>query len=488
MEAIAVEEKKETKQNKGEESLLHKIQVSFFLMSILPLMVATYMVVTYVFPNTKNLREVSVLTMLMLLVAILGFVVLYQLTKGIARMAIHAKSVVEGKAAPPLRTDSGGQEVNELARSFNRITSQLEDKVKHLEDARNETRRVLEKITAALATGGDIKRIMEIIISTTAQALQAEKGLLLLVEDEVDQPTDQLKVSVSFGWDDDELGDIRIKRGEGLLGRVAQNGQSFLYSSSESQRPPGALAAIESDSDTIVAVPLISSDKILGVLSIHNKQSEEKFVQDDLVILNSLATQLVLVFQNHQLQANIDQAYLDTIAALAMAVESRDKHTRGHTERVKEYAVKLGKSLGVSHEELEKISNGALLHDLGKIGVADAYLYNEGDLTPEEWKSMRQHPVIGESIVKPVVSMRYLCPIIRHHHEKYNGEGYPDGLKGEEIPLAARILSVADAFDAMTTDRPYRKALSLEDAQKEIETQKGSHFDPAVVDHLSAII
>jgi putative two-component system response regulator len=169
--------------------------------------------------------------------------------------------------------------------------------------------------------------------------------------------------------------------------------------------------------------------------------------------------------------------------SLGRSVEARDAGLEGHCERLAHYAVAMGEALGLDAEELEALRRGAVLHDIGKIGIPDALLFKPGPLTAEEWRVMREHPVIGERICQPLKSMRAVLPIIRHHHERWNGSGYPDGLAGPAIPLTARVLQVADVFDALTTVRPYRKPLPPGEALSLLHREVAQGlWDPAVVE------
>ena len=170
-----------------------------------------------------------------------------------------------------------------------------------------------------------------------------------------------------------------------------------------------------------------------------------------------------------------------TVESLARTIEARDPYTGGHTERVGEFAHAIAAQLGLGEDELRAVAVGAVIHDIGKIGIPDAVLLKPGALDDHEWETMRRHPVIGSYILDELDLPAHAKAMVRHHHERYDGTGYPDGLAGEDIPLAARILTVADTIDAMTTDRPYRKALSMEVARAEIAAKSGTQFCPRVV-------
>jgi len=165
-----------------------------------------------------------------------------------------------------------------------------------------------------------------------------------------------------------------------------------------------------------------------------------------------------------RLKSYIDEQAKSVILSLAISVEAKHSRTDGHSHRLAEYAMQLGESLGLSEDDLQELRLGCLLHDIGKVAVPDDILLKPGRLNPEEIKIVRQHPVTGEKICAPLKCLRPILPVIRHHHERMDGSGYPDGLSGEEIPLKARILQVADVYDALTSDRPYREALSSEEA------------------------
>jgi cyclic di-GMP phosphodiesterase len=179
---------------------------------------------------------------------------------------------------------------------------------------------------------------------------------------------------------------------------------------------------------------------------------------------------------------SLQEAYRATLEALGSALDSRDVGTEAHSRRVHGYALATAREYGMAEADIPDLEHGVLLHDIGKIGIPDAILLKPGRLTPEEWQTMRRHPEIGKRLIEGIAFLRGAVPIVYCHHEKWDGSGYPRGLKGDDIPLGARIFSVVDAFDAMTFDRPYSKAIPFDVAQAEIKRCAGSHFDPAVVE------
>jgi len=186
--------------------------------------------------------------------------------------------------------------------------------------------------------------------------------------------------------------------------------------------------------------------------------------------------------ENAELKRRMEVTYVETVSALATAVEARDKYTRGHSRRVTEFSTEIARRMNRPEWFVKDVESAALLHDIGKIGMPDHILHNRGALPPDGLQFVLEHPIGGEVILKPVGSLARLCPIVRHHHERFDGEGYPDRLKGEEIPIAARILAVADSFDAMISARAYKPTRTREEAIKELIRCKGTQFDPQCVD------
>ena len=202
-----------------------------------------------------------------------------------------------------------------------------------------------------------------------------------------------------------------------------------------------------------------------------------------LLLALALGLALFLLLRGTYLRAEraLAASYEALLVALARALEAKDDETEGHSERVTAYALRLGRALGLRREALEDLRRGALLHDLGKIGIPDAVLRKPGPLTEEEKALMRTHPLIGDRILEGLPALQGARGVVRHHHERFDGRGYPEGLQGEEIPLLARIFAVVDAYDAMTSDRPYRRALSHGEALAAIAREAGKQFDPQVV-------
>jgi putative nucleotidyltransferase with HDIG domain len=242
------------------------------------------------------------------------------------------------------------------------------------------------------------------------------------------------------------------------------------------------------------AVPLTAKGEIKGVLEIFNR-TILPFNPEWLDFLETLAGQAAITIDQTQLFENLQRANLELITAYdatiegwARAMDLRDEETENHTRRVTELTLSLAKEMGIKNGELLHIRRGALLHDIGKMGVPDNILLKEGKLTEEEWVLMRRHPQFAYEMIQPIKYLRQSLDIPYCHHEKWDGTGYPRGLSGEQIPLAARIFAIADVWDAITSERPYRKAWTKKKALAYIKEQNGKQFDPKVVEEFLKMI
>ena len=235
------------------------------------------------------------------------------------------------------------------------------------------------------------------------------------------------------------------------------------------------------------ALPVAAKGKESGVLLLANKRSGP-FNEQDTKLLLSIGQHAGIALENARLHHELNEAYASTIAVLADAIEAKDAYTRGHCESVMRLAVEVGRRLELKGEKLDEVRYSALLHDIGKIGVPDGILLKPGKLMDEEFSIIQKHPAIGRDLVSRVPTLNRLTDAILHHHEKWDGSGYPEGLAGEGIPLAARIVGAVDAFDAMTTPRPYRNPVSHGEAIAEMQRCAGTQFDPAIVNLIELIL
>jgi len=248
--------------------------------------------------------------------------------------------------------------------------------------------------------------------------------------------------------------------------------------------------ALTEEVKSAVLIPLIVGGRVLGVISLGEERSWERspFTREKVELCQSIAAQAAVAIENARLYQELQQSFIQTIATLAAAVEAKDPHTGGHSQRATELAVAIAQELGLSEEEIELIRYAGLLHDVGKIGISEQILLKPGPLNVKEWEVVRRHPALGANIVERAALLQKLVPIILYHHEHYDGQGYPEGLRGEDIPLKARILAVADAFEAMTSGRAYRPAMTVEQALATLREGADRQWDGKLVEILHRII
>lgn len=235
-------------------------------------------------------------------------------------------------------------------------------------------------------------------------------------------------------------------------------------------------------SPDLLSVPFHIRSELFGVMLIGEKGNGGTFSQEDQSLMNFLAERTAQNIENLALYDSLKENLFATLGTLVSAIEARDPYTRQHSQRVTQMALRIAQAMDLPFEDCRRLESSGPLHDIGKIGIDDHILKKPGRLTDEEFKNIQAHPLIGVHIVSPLGLDEQELAVIRHHHERWDGKGYPDGLKGKDIPLLARILSVADAFDAMNSDRAYREALPFEHCLEELVKNKGAQFDPEVVD------
>lgn len=235
-------------------------------------------------------------------------------------------------------------------------------------------------------------------------------------------------------------------------------------------------------SRSLICSPLMIRGRVFGLLVVTKSPAAQIFSRKELHYLQTITIRAALNLENTMLYESIYGNVIDTFQSLIASIEARDHYTQTHSLRVAKNALSIGRILNLPLGSLESLKIASLLHDIGKISIPDSILLKAGRLSPEEYQVMKNHSSVGESIIRPIALLDREQKIVRHHHERWDGAGYPDGLAGEEIPIMARILTVADSYDAIVTNRPYRQAMAMDWALEEIQRGRGSQFDPAVVD------
>ncbi|NQS99979.1 MAG: HD domain-containing protein [Candidatus Omnitrophica bacterium] len=458
----------------SEQGILHKLVVAIMLMVGLPLLLMMYLLYT---EAAALFQKDSVQLIILFIVgsASCGYILSRNIVTSILKVTQEAQGIIQGDLSKRIKT-SEKNEISTLAEYFNQITGDLEKNIEDLKESKRITQNVLSRIGQAMTSTQKSESILGLTIETLVNALEAESGAIMILKEGT------LSILVASGIDPSRQESIKIKQGTGIIGWVAKEKQAANISRAQQDRRFDAEVRMGLAHKSIICAPLMLKNKLLGVISIHDKKKLEEFSQDDLFLLKNLSIQTAVAIENTRLNKDIEKTYIETISALALAVEAKDPYSRGHSKRVREYVASVAKEFSLDKETIHTLEDAALLHDIGKIGVKDEILLKPTALTAEEKRQMNQHAIIGENIVKPIHSLAKVAYLVRHHQEQVNGRGYPDGLTGDEMTLPLKILIVADAYDAMTSDRPYRKGMKKSEARKELRKYCEIYFDPHVVE------
>ena len=463
-----------------DERLARKVTLAFGFMSCIPLLLMFWAFVTFVLPNLHGQAQDSLHFVVLGIIAsiFVGYFVLKRTMGAVMDVVHQARAASQQLGESSEHTE--GDEIVELARTFNRVTQELQHKIEELESSRELIKRLLSRIGTAMVSYEGIDNLLELIVEHASAALGAQQGCLMLV----DAGKQELEVKARWPLNGQSAPPQRIKFGEGVAGLVARAGQPMRTSRTGTAGQLGGHVT----EGAVLCVPLITRNRTIGVMSVVRQDATRPFAEDDELLLANIGSQLAVAIENYRLNLDVERTYIETVTALAMAVEAKDPYSAGHSKRVGFYAGQIARQMGLDEETQKTLHEAGLLHDVGKIGIKDEILLKAGSLSPEELRIMQQHPLIGQAILRPVHSLGNVAEIIRSHHEAYDGSGYPSGLTGEEIPLMTRILTVADSYDSMATDRPYRKRLSDDEVKRQLCQGAGKQFDPAAVDAFLKIL
>ena len=336
--------------------------------------------------------------------------------------------------------------------------------------------RSLHDLSKTINSTLNIKEVEGMVMEKTSQLMKSGRVMILCL----DRGEKVLNIHRTLGFDEKEL---RLKRFHNIRSFdhcIVHKGTVITMKELLPEKDFQANLKIMPFLADMVFAPLEIKGEAVGLLGVSDHKRD--FSKIDLEIFCSLGSQAAVAMENANLYRRLKEAFLQTAEALAEAVNSRDPYTGGHVRRVVDYSLKIAKSLDLPDKETEDLRLAAILHDIGKIGIDDAILRKSGALDTNEKTMMKKHPAIGARILEHIEEMEGVIQGVRHHHERFNGSGYPDGLKGKNIPLNARIIAISDAFDALTTDRPYNRAIEKNAALKRLKEVGGTQFDPLLTE------
>ncbi|MFH1856333.1 MAG: HD domain-containing phosphohydrolase [Candidatus Omnitrophota bacterium] len=332
-------------------------------------------------------------------------------------------------------------------------------------------------VVLASDKAGKLNILLKAIIDQTTEVLNSEIGSILLLT----PGKNEISIYVAKGLSKEIVQKTKLKVGEKISGWVVEHKKSLLVEDIEKDDRFTKGNNERYYTKSLISAPILVDDNVVGVININNKHDRTPFNREDLKLLEILAMHAGLLINNVNQYEKLQRLYMNTIKALAQAIDARDHYTKKHSECVTKYAVNIAKEMKLSNSEIADIEKAGRLHDIGKIGIHDYILTKPGKLTKEEWDEVKGHSLKGAKILEPLAFLGNAVRIIREHHERYDGTGYPDKKKKDEICIGAKIMAVADSFDAMTTNRPYARALSEQEAINELKRESGKQFDTATV-------
>ncbi len=444
--------------------LLRIFSISVLLFTVLPLLILLFLYLQ--FEDTVSIEipnEQLCLIIIILCITIIPVLWgLRKILKNIITLNVSMKKALFEKVDKDIISKLVNEEgeIAELAKTFSNMIDKMDTTIHELEQTKVTLFDVVTKVGNALITIENFNLLLQLILETTMNALGVVKGVVFSKEEDNNY---SIKTFIGF---EDITEDAILKATKDSILWVTSKKKRILLDLNVSD--------IQSNDDILgsplIFTPLISKNNIWGALCLSGKQNNKNFTEDEIRLISNLSNQMAISFENVALNDDMEKTYFETIAALALAAEAKDSYARGHSDRVGEYAFKVGQSMGLNKTDLNTLRDAAKLHDIGKIGIADKVLKKPGRYSVEEMEIMKNHTIIGESIVKPLKTFHNLLNPIRHHHEMLDGSGYPDGLSGNEISTITRILTVADIFDAITSDRIYRNAFNLDETKIEFQS------------------
>lgn len=428
------------------------------------------------------------ITGLAIMVAVLiSFFLVRGITRPINGLVKATQAISQRDFNQHLNTTSVS-EMEKLVYNFNYMSQQLKifnQQVKrrsfNLEEiAREKTKELsyIYRIGREVSSTLELDEVLDTITRRTTEVLDLKVCTILLVDEIV---ANRLKVLRAQGINLKRIASQDLKPGEGISGWAWSNKEALLIKDIDQDDRFIGRKKEKYYTGSLISVPLEAKSRIIGVINGNNKANGEPFKESDLLLLKEIAAESAIAVENALLYKSLKEVYLHTISALARALETKDRYTRSHSENVTRYAAAIAQELGLSAAQIEVIRQACQLHDLGKIGIHDYILTKSGKLTAEEWDEIKLHSLRGAQILQPIGFLNEVAELVRQHHERYDGKGYPAKLYGQDIQLGARIMTVADAFDAMVSERPYRKALTLSQAIAELKANSGTQFDPGIV-------
>jgi HD-GYP domain-containing protein (c-di-GMP phosphodiesterase class II) len=447
------------------------LSIGFALMALVPILLAVYLLDRR--PGGM-IGLPGLIVVLMLASALAGFCLIRQeLRRTLADVVQIATRQTSGDLSR--FREASEDEIGKISTTIQSISTRLQERVDGSSRVRDRVTDGIDRVAHAVQASQDTNQLISLLVEGALTTVGARTAYLVGVDEDagdfVTEAATGEEAEVALGW--------RIPLGEGIPGRCARERRAVIVSGAE-LADYGA-PAFGSPLTSTIAIPLVLGETLFGILVVHGRAAGGNFSDEDAAALTGYGAVATAALGSWGPRDQLQEAIDETLAGLAAAVEARDPYARGHVTRVARYCEEMGKALRLDADTRRTLRRAALVHDLGKITLPDALLRKEGRFTPEELEIVRTHPAAGERLLRGIPALAALAPLVRHHHERCDGSGYPDGLPGDAVSLPTHVLIVANAFDILTSDRSYRKATSLTEALETLRAKAGVWYDRRAV-------
>ena len=473
------ESKDEAISARKKANIAQKISTGFALMSLVPILLAIYLLrKSGPIDLPSGLFGLDgVIVLLMLASALAGFYFIKsELARTFLQILEQASRNATGGLSQEIR-EANAEEISKLGETLERITDQIHTGSEVAARSKDKLRSGITKVSQGIQTARGTDHLLDFLAEGALEAVDGRTAYVMGIDEE----SGDFATKTSFGELAEEVRDARIPLGEGIPGLTARERRPLLLHDLDQLLEGETGPLLSHPPETTMATPLLQGENLLGILIIHDRVDGDRFTDEDLGVLSNLATLASAALGQRQEHKHLEDGLDAILTAFSTAIEEKDPYSRGHSRRVARYCTEMARSLNLDEDTIRLLRRAAILHDIGKGELPDTLRKKEGRFTDEEIEHVRNHPVAAEKLIRSVPELASIGPMIRHHHERCDGTGYPDGLSGDDIPLTTHILIVANAFDVMTSDRSYRQAMSMSDALQAIQQGAGAKFDRRAV-------
>lgn len=449
------------------------LSAGFALMALVPILLAVFLLDR----GPGGVMGLSGLVVLSMLASALSgfFFIRRELSRTLLAILRAASREASGDISERLR-EASEDEIAKISATIQTITSKLQTGSADAQRTRDRLNDGIGRVAHAAQTARSAEQLYDLLIQGAIECVDGRVGYFV----DVDEAAGDFVTRAAAGDEVDVARTWRVALGEGVPGRCARERRAVLLNDAAAGGE-GIAPPFTTPPQSTLAVPVLVGETLSGVIVVHDRRSGGQFTEDDASALGGYATLAGVALGPWGSRDRLEQSLDETLAGFMAAIEARDPYMRGHASRVARYCEEMAKALRLDEDTTRTLRRAALAHDIGKLTLPETLLRKEARFTPEELELVRCHSVAGEKLLRAIPAMASLAPLVRHHHERCDGSGYPEGLKGDSIPIPTHVLIVANAYDIMTSDRSYRKAMSLTEALETLRAKAGIWYDRRAV-------